>query len=226
MEHVLNNPAWNALISGNRSLSFGNDEVKYFDTEVSPFAAFRQNTPENFQLLHDLLPHNRNVLFVAPSQIEIPPEWKILRVIHGVQMVCDPSKTQQETNQQPVPLTVGHVPQMLELTRLTNPGPFASKTIDFGYYQGIFEGEQLIAMAGQRLHVFGYAEVSAVCTRPGHTGKGYARLLITNQINRMKAAGNIPYLHSRADNEKAIKVYESLGFETRIDVWFYFMVKA
>jgi ribosomal protein S18 acetylase RimI-like enzyme len=226
MEHLLDNPAWNALISGNRNLSFGNDDIKYFDAEVSPFAGFRENSPGNFQQLHDLLPYNRPVLFVAPAEIEIPATWKVLRVIHGVQMVCETAEIGQETSVDLVPLNDEHVPQMIELTQLTNPGPFASKTIDFGHYHGIFEGDQLVAMAGQRLHAFNYAEVSAVCTRPAHTGKGYARQLILNQINRMKTAGNIPYLHSKADNDRAIKVYESLGFKTRIEVWFYFMVKG
>jgi len=173
-----------------------------------------------------MLPHNRHVLFVAPNEIEIPEMWKVLRVIHGVQMVCETAEVGQETTIDLVPLGHGHVPQMLELTQLTNPGPFASRTIDLGHYHGIFEGNQLVAMAGQRLHTFNYAEVSAVCTRPGHTGKGYARRLILNQINRMQVAGDIPFLHSRADNERAIRVYESLGFKTRRDVWFYFMVKG
>jgi ribosomal protein S18 acetylase RimI-like enzyme len=226
MEHVLDNPAWNALISGNCGLSFGNENIKYFDKEVSPFAAFSENTDQNFLQLYNKLPHNRPVLFVSAKQIEIPAAWKVLRVIHGVQMVCDAAKIKEQPSIVPVPLTNEHVPQMLDLTQLTNPGPFASKTIDFGHYQGIFEGGQLAAMAGQRLHAFNYAEVSAVCTRPGHTSKGYARQLILSQINRINAAGEIPFLHSRADNDRALKVYERLGFETRIKVWFYFMMKG
>jgi len=226
MEHVLDNPAWNALISGNSNLSFGGEKVKYFDTEVSPFVGFDNNTNENFAALYEMLPNSRPVLFVAPVETDISAAWKVLRVIHGVQMVCEPAKIGHEIMIDQVPLGEEHVPQMLELTQLTNPGPFASRTIDFGHYQGIFEEGRLVAMAGQRLHTFNYAEVSAVCTRPGHTGKGYARQLILNQINRMRAAGDIPYLHSRADNDRAIKVYESLGFKTRIDVWFYFMVKG
>jgi len=52
-----------------------------------------------------------------------------------------------------VPLTEQHVPQMLALTKLTNPGPFAEQTINFGHYYGIFDGDKLVAMAGQRLHI-------------------------------------------------------------------------
>jgi hypothetical protein len=49
-------------------------------------------------------------------------------------------------------LATQHVPQMLALTKLTNPGPFAARTIEFGHYCGIFNGEKLVAMAGQRLN--------------------------------------------------------------------------
>ncbi|HKB43223.1 MAG TPA: GNAT family N-acetyltransferase, partial [Chitinophagaceae bacterium] len=76
-----------------------------------------------------------------------------------------------------------------------------------------------------RMHVFNHAEVSAVCTHPDHTGKGYASQLLQYQINRIKAASGIPFLHVRHDNDRAIKVYESLGFSTRRKVYFYVMIK-
>jgi predicted GNAT family acetyltransferase len=139
--------------------------------------------------------------------------------------VCNITPEQVAGSTPIVPLTNVHVPQMLALTKLTNPGPFAERTIDFGHYEGIFEGDKLVAMAGQRMHAFNYAEVSAVCTHPDHTGRGYARLLLLHQLQRIKAASDIPFLHVRYDNERAIKVYESLGFETRTEVYFYVLAK-
>ncbi|BAU55765.1 GNAT family N-acetyltransferase [Mucilaginibacter gotjawali] len=226
MGHVLDNPAWNALISGNKHLSFGNDSVRYFDKEVSPFAAFKENTDESFLLLHKILPHSGPVLFVSPVEVKIPDAWKVLREIGGLQMVYDKEGPLSETSPEVVSLNGEHVTQMLALTQLTNPGPFASRTIAFGHYNGIFEDDKLVAMAGQRLHPFNYTEVSAVCTHPDYTGKGYARLLLLAQIARMKAASNVPFLHVRDSNERAIKVYEDLGFNTRTNVYFYFMIKA
>ena len=225
MEHVLDNPAWNALVSGNKHLAYGDDEVKYFDKEVSPFAAFRENISGHFRELHETLPHNGPILFVAPVEVEIPAQWKVLQHVKGLQMVYNSPNTTEEVKLGLTSLTKKHVPQMLSLTKLTSPGPFAVKTIDFGHYHGVFEGEELVAMAGQRLHPFNYAEVSAVCTHPAHTGKGYARQLLQFHINRIKAASETPFLHVRHDNERAIKVYESLGFATRIAVNFYAMVK-
>ena len=225
MEHVLNNPAWNALISGNKQLSIGNEEVKYFADDVSPFAAFKNNTSKNFLQLNELVSLDRVVLFVTPVKINIPDCWKILNCVKGVQMVNDVNTCYNEDLSQLVALTDEHIPQMLELTKLTNPGPFVERTIDFGHYFGIFEKNKLVAMAGQRLHAFNYAEISAVCTHPEHTGKGYARQLLVHHINRIKAASEIPYLHARDDNERAISVYERLGFKKRTDVYFYVLIK-
>ena len=68
---------------------------------------------------------------------------------------------------------------MIELTALTKPGPFSTRTHELGAYFGIREGGKLVAMAGERLKVPGYTEVSAVCTHPDHNGKGYARVLMS-----------------------------------------------
>ena len=114
---------------------------------------------------------------------------------------------------------------MLALTKLTNPGPFASRTIDFGHYYGVFDGGKLVAMAGQRMHIEDYTEISAVCTHPDYLGRGYAKQLLLGQIHRMRAAGNIPILHVRKNNERAVKVYESIGFTPRTTIHFNILQK-
>lgn len=226
MEHVLDNPAWNALISGNKHLANGTAQVKYFDKEVSPFVGFKTNTAESFNQLYKYLPHNGPAGFISPVETEIPGEWKVLQMIRCFQMICHEPAQPAIAGATLVPLTVEHVPQMLALTKLTNPGPFAERTIEFGHYHGIFEGDQLVAMAGQRLHIFDYAEISAVCTHPHHLGKGYARQLLLHHAQRIKAASGIPFLHVRYDNDRAVKVYESLGFATRKELYFYILQKA
>jgi len=225
MDHVLDNPAWNALISGNSNLANGNETVKYFSKEVSPFVGLKESSAENFQLLYEQVQHDSPVLFISPREMDLPGQWKVLHSIKGLQMVYDGSATLTDTTIELLPLTEKHVPEMLALTKLTNPGPFAARTINFGHYRGIFDEGKLVAMTGQRLHIFNYAEISAVCTHPDHLGRGYARQLLIHHINRIKAASNIPFLHVRHDNERAIKVYESLGFVTRAEIWFYVLAK-
>jgi len=226
MEHVLDNPVWNALISGNKHLCYGDEQIKYFDEDVAPFVAFEQFSEQKLDQLYELLPSNRPATVVTPFEIEIPDKWKILRAMKGFQMVYEANAALDSVNPDMVTLTDAHIPQMLALAKLTKPGPFELRAIEFGHYKGIFDGDKLVAMAGQRLNPFNYAEVSAVCTHPDYTGKGYARQLLIHQINRIKAAGNIPFLHVRNDNDRAIKVYESLGFAIRQNIYFNFIVKA
>ena len=80
-------------------------------------------------------------------------------------------------------------------------------------------------MAGQRLQPDPYTEVSAVCTHPDHTGKGYAARLIRSQISNITAASRIPILHVYPDNTGACKLYEKLGFETRKQMLVYVLEK-
>ena len=103
---------------------------------------------------------------------------------------------------------------MLELTALTKPGPFGRRTHELGYYVGIRDHGNLVAMAGERLKVPGFTEVSAVCTHPDHLGKGYAAALMTEVMRGIRERGETPFLHVRADNSRAIAIYERLGFRT------------
>jgi predicted GNAT family acetyltransferase len=57
--------------------------------------------------------------------------------------------------------------------------------------------------------------VSAVCTHPEHTGKGYAGILMAEVMKRIRDRGEIPFLHVRQDNVRAIEIYKRLGFRER-----------
>jgi predicted GNAT family acetyltransferase len=114
---------------------------------------------------------------------------------------------------------------MIELVRLTRPGPFGKKTIDFGYYHGIFDDNRLVAMTGQRLHVEKHTELSAVCTHPDYLGKGYATALMQHQMQIILRNGQKPFLHVRDDNDRAIAVYERLGFVVSRPMYFYFLIR-
>ncbi|MEO7215109.1 GNAT family N-acetyltransferase [Mucilaginibacter sp.] len=226
MDHVLDNPVWNALSSGNKNLAEGNERIKYFDPQVSPFVGFKDNTEASFEELYHMAPVGRVFGFVSPVEVEMPAPWEVLVYIKCLQMVHNQNTVVPvDTTVELIPLTEKDIPQMLALTKLTNPGPFAERTIDFGHYHGMFDGDKLVAMAGQRMHVFNYAEASAVCTHPGYLGRGYAKKVLQFQVQRILAAAEIPFLHVRHDNERAFRVYESLGFATRKTIHFYIIKK-
>ncbi len=223
MNHLLHNPVYYALLTGDRHLSFGTDHVKYFDEQVSPFAGFEHDYVKGFSDLYELFPSGRKILYAIPSFITQPTGWLVQVEIKGLQFLYEGTKEINTEFNKVVLLTEIHTEQMVQLAKLTKPGPFGLRTIDFGSYFGIFEKEKLVAMTGQRLHVENYTEISAVCTHPDYTGKGYAYTLLQHQLKLILQQGQQPFLHVREDNHRAIELYQRLGFIISRPMNFYFM---
>jgi len=211
--------------SANSNLALGNDRVKFFPEEVGPFGGLKNYDAQSFRELFDLIPPQRIVVIPFNQPLKIPAYWKVIDTVKALQMIFNNPTPAPGDNPGIVPLEKEHVPQMIALTQLTHPGPFFKRTIEFGNYKGIFNSGELIAMAGQRMHANEYIEISAVCTHPDHTGKGYARMLVYDQVHKIMAEGNIPFLHVRADNEHAIKLYKHLGFSVRNEMNIYVLQK-
>jgi predicted GNAT family acetyltransferase len=114
-----------------------------------------------------------------------------------------------------IELTEADAPEMLALTELTHPGPFGKRTGELGLYLGIRREGRLAAMAGERLRMPGYTEVSAVCTHPDYQGQGFAAVLVAAVVARMRRRSERPFLHVRPENKRAIELYQRLGFTIR-----------
>jgi predicted GNAT family acetyltransferase len=225
MDHVLDNPLFNALASGNSHFANGTDKIKYFPKDVSPFAGSADLSAASLTALYQMLPAERAVVLITAKQPDIPEPWELIHQSEVYQMMGDQVSVPAIDQEGIVPLTIENVDQMLTLTKLTNPGPFEERTIEFGNYAGIFNGDQLVAMAGHRLHIDDYIEISAVCTDPDHLGKGYARALLLHQIKKIRAMGKTPFLHVRTDNTRAIEVYKNLGFTIRQQLYVRVLLK-
>jgi GNAT superfamily N-acetyltransferase len=223
MKVFLDNPVYHALLTGDASRGSGTDEVKYFEREISPFVGFRDGYTNGFDDLYHLLPQGREILYATRKHIiDEPQGWKLMRHIEGLQFVLSSKKSagNKVSGQTLVPLEPKHADEMVRLAALTKPGPFDKRTIEFGNYYGIFENNKLVAMTGQRLHVHYFTEVSAVCTHPDYLGKGYASLLLTHQAD---FSGQTPFLHVKSDNERAIFLYNKIGFKVNGPMNFYFL---
>lgn len=221
MNLILDNPIWHALSTGNRQMAFGNEKTLYIKRDVGFFAGLQSNSEGELVALHQLVPSGETFYLFIPGEISIPAEWQIVKCREILQMIYPLKKAINNSKEDIIPLSDKDIPAMIELTTLTNPGPFLSRSIDYGNYEGVFKDEQLIAMAGQRLHPDPFVEVSAVCTHPAHTGNGYAARLIISQLNHIIEQSKIPFLHVYPDNSSAIKLYEKLGFEVRRKITLY-----
>jgi predicted GNAT family acetyltransferase len=155
---------------------------------------------------------------VARLLPKLPPHWEMLYESSITQMIRSDRKPLPEGDVEATILGPADVPEILALVELTKPGPFRPRTIELGTYIGVRLSGRLVAMAGERLWIDDFREVSAVCTHPDVQGRGYARGLIHQVINRMLRAGQTPILHVESANKRAIELYASLGFGRRSEL--------
>lgn len=127
-------------------------------------------------------------------------------------MVWDASMPVDDAAPDAILLKPEHASQAVELARLTNPGPFGIRTPELGEYFGYFEGDRLIALAGERMCAGELHEVSGICTHPDFQGRGFAKKLTLKLVRRQLLRGKTPFLHVMSHNTTARALYEKMGF--------------
>lgn len=219
--HALDNVIWKALTTRQAQLAESFGEARRFIPEISPLGGFSEPTLEGYESLAKLLPTGTTVGLFLDRPYRERAGWTLIAgapmpemVDEGPQHVLSQSSGADEP--EIVELGAADSADILALTALTKPGPFNKRTHELGTYLGIRCNKKLIAMAGERLKIPGYTEVSAICTHPEHTGHGYARTLTAEVMRRIRSHGETPFLHVRADNARAIALYERLGFRQRV----------
>ncbi|MFI5451940.1 GNAT family N-acetyltransferase [Pedobacter sp. UC225_61] len=226
MKHILDNPIYNSLKTAHHSFANGTENVRYYASDVAPFAGLKDNSDEDFKLLYENSATESTFVVFTPVAYAIPSQWKLLHQINMFQMVYDSKQLPTGDDLDFADLNASHVKDMLALVKLTEPGPFRSRTIELGNYTGVLNNDELVAMAGHRFNPTPYVEISAVCTHPDHSGKGYAFRLIREQIKRILEKSEIPFLHVRNDNDGAVKLYQKLGFHIRTEMIAYVVQKV
>jgi len=216
--HPLDNVIWQALTTRQTQFAEGADRARRFVREVTLLGALIEPTPEGYADFARVLGAGGTGALFLDVPYEPREGWEFVAGAALLQMVFEDGKntpSQTDSAAPIVELDLQDSPEMIELTSLTKPGPFGTRTHELGTYLGIRSEGKLVAMAGERLKVPGHTEVSAVCTHPDHTGKGYARVLMTEIVRRIRNHGETPFLHVRADNTRAIDLYKLLGFRER-----------
>jgi predicted GNAT family acetyltransferase len=214
MTHPLDRPIWHALNSRQAGLAQMHAGIRRYAPAFAPFAATADGSPKSFAQLAALVPAGGRVVLQQDGAMEPPPGLVSVLFAATVQMVAEHMQGADDDFQFEV-LGADDAPAMRALAELTKPGPFSERTHELGRFVGIRHHGQLVAMAGERMKLDGYTEISGVCTHPDHRGKHYADRLMREVGRGIVARGETPFLHAFADNASAIALYERLGFVTR-----------
>jgi ribosomal protein S18 acetylase RimI-like enzyme len=211
--NVLDNPVWHALTGPHRGHAIGNGRARHYPRDMAPFSAIVEPTEAAYADLAADLPANTEARLFCPGEEPLPCGWEELDCFPMLQMVA--SGGSHGNDRTASLLSMSDSAAMMDLAAVAKPGPFGSRTPLLGRYLGIWQGDRLVAMAGERLRVPGHVELSAICVHPEARGKGYAAALTSRLMQLAFEGGEVPFLHVRPDNVGAVTLYKRLGFETR-----------
>lgn len=217
--HVLDNPIWQSLVSRHRSLAMRQGEVARYPPALAPFLGVASDGIDASAALEALVAPDDSV-FLLGSTPAVPQGWRLEHLAMLAQMVC-PARMPDVDGPDIIELTEAHRADVLELTALVYPHYFRPRTMDLGRYFGIYQGERLAAIIGERMGTDDWQEISAVCTHPDFNGRGYARRLLAWLSNDTFARGRTPFLHVSQDNLRAKQLYEQNGYHDRREIAFW-----
>lgn len=215
MDHPLDRPIWHALASHYAPMALGDVRARRFPPQVHFFAAAADDGADAQAALAALAGPEAPIALIeaTPPPLPMPPGIGITRQVPIEQMLLAGDVAPGPVIDA-VALGDHDAADMRALAELTRPGPFFAATHRMGGFVGVRRGGALIAMAGERLRLPGFTEVSAVCTHPDHRGQGLAPALMRIVIAHARARGDAVFLHAYPDNP-AIGLYEAMGFAHR-----------
>ena len=217
--HPLDRPLWSMLTGRQAHLAEGGPQAFRIDRGYGVFGVAADTGAAAQAALAALVPEGGELWIVEGEAWPVPPGTREVKRAVLAQMVAE-GPPPAPRDGEPVIVALGDTDaaEMAALADHAEPGPWGPKTHSYGPFFGVREDGRLLAMAGQRILVPGMAEVSGVSTWADCRGRGLARALIAHVMRAMVARGEMPFLHSYADNEGAIGLYESLGFRIRRNV--------
>ena len=211
MLHLLDNIVWHSLTGMHAQFAAGTGGARRYARGFSPIVGFANNADPDLAALRAYCSSDEHFYCDGWSG-PVPAGWHLDAETTMYKMVWDADLPEAVTAEGIVRLRPEHAPQAFELATVAKPGPFGPRTPELGEYFGLFEGDRLVAMAGERMAALPLREVSGVCTHPDHRGRGHARKLMLILVRRQMLRGEVPFLHVMRDNRTARELYERMGF--------------
>lgn len=216
MSHPLDKPIWSALATRQAHFDPSGTLARRFPADVSPFVASADDSARAVAALVELIPAGDDVSFLERAPPQAPDG--IIATTASALLMTTREFSSDGRDLEMEALGEADAAEMLALATLTRPGPFRARTHTLGHFLGIRDGSRLVAMAGERLNLDGFVEISAVCTHPDYRSRGYGAALMRAVGQRILSEGDTPFLHTYAANTGAIALYRKLGFEVRSEV--------
>lgn len=221
---ALDNPFWSSLRTRHGRLALTAGNVARYRPEYAPFLGVAGTGFDAGTALASLVAPDETVLLLGVVP-KLSGPWRLESQGDLAQMTCD-APIPVIDGPEIIELDESHRADVLALTALVYPHYFRPRTMEMGRYFGIYvpdkSGEvRLAAMIGERLGTDTHTEMSASCTHPGFTGRGYARRLTAFLTNDTLARGRTPFLHVSYENPHAKSLYERLGYRLRRDIPFW-----
>lgn len=217
----LDNPFWASLRSRHAALAASVDGAARYPAEYAPFLDLERAGIDVAEALPVLVGRGESVYLLGVAPARVPPGWRLEAFAPLAQRVCGKPLDDVPDGPEVIALDAVHRADVLALTARVYPHYFRERTMDLGHYFGIYEDGCLAAMIGERLGTADCREISAVCTHPDFSGRGYARRLLALLTNDLLAAGRIPFLHVSHANTRADRLYERVGYTLRRDIGFW-----
>lgn len=211
MQALPDNIFWRAFTGPQARFALRERAASRYAPGFSPIVAFEDPSRPDFDALEALCAPGE-VVYAEGLTAPIPPGWRVQAQTSMFAMVWNGHLVTTDATFAPVRLGSDHVERAVALAMLTRPGPFGPRTIELGEYFGLFDGDTLMAMAGERLDIAGFREVSGVCTHPQAQGRGYARRLMLHIVARQLGREQLPFLHVVSSNAAALALYRKMGF--------------
>ncbi|QNK64259.1 GNAT family N-acetyltransferase [Pedobacter sp. PAMC26386] len=219
--YMFDNPVWYALKSVHEDFAIVYEKVQRYPSHVLPFISFDHGAEQTLISIENLIEKDEKAIIIGDLP-KLSSSWSVSSASDYVQMICrSPIAFTAKEYHEIIQLPTSDADEMVEFVNSIQPGYFKNGTPLLGNYYGIKIDGMLIATAGERLKMNGYTEISAVCTHPEFTGKGFAQYLIAHLCNQIKKSGELPFLHVLNTNFRAISLYEFLGFEKRRNITFH-----
>jgi ribosomal protein S18 acetylase RimI-like enzyme len=216
MNPLLDNIFWHTLTGPQAKYAIGTDDARRYARGFSPIVGFADKERPNFAALIPYCQPDEQ-FYCDGWAGKAAAGWRIDAESTMFRMVWESPMPTTDEAPDAVPLGPEHAQQALELATLTHPGPFGPRTIELGDYFGYFDGQRLLAMAGERMHAGALREISGVCTHPDFQGRGFARRLMTKLLRRQMQRNQTPFLHVMRDNEGAHRLYQQMGFRDYLE---------